>query len=99
MGRPPKAKTNPEVKEIEATENTNVQLEEATVVVDAEKEELRRQVAEQQKQMQELMAQMKLMAEMVSNKGNATEKPINEKRNITFINIVNGGMNLKRTRY
>ena len=99
MGRPPKAKTNPEVKEIEATENTNVQLEEATVVVDAEKEELRRQVAEQQKQMQELMAQMKLMAEMVSNKGNATEKPINEKRNITFINMVNGGMNLKGTRY
>ena len=81
MGRPPKAKTNPEVKEIEATENTNVQLEEATVVVDAEKEELRRQVAEQQKQMQELMAQMKLMAEMVSNKGNSAEKPINEKRN------------------
>lgn len=99
MGRPPKAKTNPEVKEIEATENTNVQLEEATVVVDAEKEELRRQVAEQQKQMQELMAQMKLMAEMVSNKGNATEKPINEKRNITFINMVNGGMNLRGTRY
>ena len=99
MGRPPKAKTNPEVKEIEATENTNVQLEEATVVVDAEKEELRRQVAEQQKQMQELMAQMKLMAEMVSNKGNAAEKPINEKRNITFINMVNGGMNLKGTRY
>ena len=93
MGRPPKAKTNPEVKEIEATENTNVQLEEATVVVDAEKEELRRQVAEQQKQMEELMA------EMVSNKGNATEKPINEKRNITFINMVNGGMNLKGTRY
>ena len=99
MGRPPKAKTNPEVKEIEATENTNVQLEEATVVVDAEKEELRRQVAEQQKQMQELMAQMKLMAEMVSNKGNTTERPINEKRNITFINMVNGGMNLKGTRY
>ena len=99
MGRPPKAKTNPEVKEIEATENTNVQLEEATVVVDAEKEELRRQVAEQQKQMQELMAQMKLMAEMVSNKGNATERPANEKRNITFINMVNGGMNLRGTRY
>ena len=88
MGRPPKAKTNPEVKEIEATKNTNVQSEEATIVVDSEKEELRRQVAEQQKQMQELMAQMKLMAEMVSNKGNATEKPINEKRNITFINIM-----------
>ena len=93
MGRPPKAKTNPEVKEIEATKNTNVQSEEATIVVDSEKEELRRQVAEQQKHMQELMA------EMVSNKGNATEKPINEKRNITFINMVNGGMNLKGTRY
>ena len=99
MGRPPKAKTNPEVKEIEATKNTNVQSEEATIVVDSEKEELRRQVAEQQKQMQELMAQMKLMAEMVSNKGNTTERPANERRNITFINMVNGGMNLKGTRY
>ena len=93
MGRPPKAKTNPEVKEVKATENTNVQPEKVTIAVDAEKEELRRQVAEQQKQMEELMA------EMVSNKGNATEKPINEKRNITFINMVNGGMNLKGTRY
>ena len=93
MGRPPKAKTNPEVKEVKATENANVQPEKVTIAVDAEKEELRRQVAEQQKQMEELMA------EMVSNKGNATERPANEKRNITFINMVNGGMNLKGTRY
>lgn len=99
MGRPPKAKTNPEVKEVKATENANVKPEKVTIAVDAEKEELRRQVAEQQKQMEELMAQMKLMAEMVSNKGNATERPTNEKRNITFINMVNGGMNLKGTRY
>ena len=99
MGRPPKAKTNPEVKEVKATENTNVQPEKATITVDAEKEELRKQVAEQQKQMEELMAQMKLMAEMVSNKGNVVEKPVNERRNITFINMVNGGMNLKGTRY
>ena len=96
MGRPPKAKTNPEVK---TTENTNVQPEKVTIAVDAEKEELRKQVAEQQKQMEELMAQMKLMAEMVSNKGNTTERPANERRNITFINMVNGGMNLKGTRY
>lgn len=98
MGRPPKAKTNPEVKEIKATEDVEIQVEEDPVI-DLEKEELRKQVAEQQKQMQELMAQMKLMAEMVSNKGNAVERPINEKRNITFINMVNGGMNLKGTRY
>lgn len=98
MGRPPKAKTNPEVKEIKATEDVEIQVEEEPVV-DLEKEELRKQVAKQQEQMQELMAQMKLMAEMVSNKGNAVEKPINEKRNITFINMVNGGMNLKGTRY
>ena len=93
MGRPPKAKTNPEVKEVKTTENTNVQPEKVTIAVDAEKEELRRQVAEQQKQMEELMA------EMVSNKGNTTERPANERRNITFINMVNGGMNLKGTRY
>ena len=99
MGRPPKAKTNPEVKEVKAMENTNVQPEKVTIAVDAEKEELRKQVAEQQKQMEELMAQMKLMAEMVSNKGNTTERPANERRNITFINMVNRGMNLKGTRY
>ena len=46
MGRPPKAKTNPEVKEVKATENANVQPEKVTIAVDAEKEELRRQVAE-----------------------------------------------------
>ena len=45
------------------------------------------------------MAQMKLMAEMVSNKGSVTEKVSTEKRNITFVNMVNGGMNLKGTRY
>jgi hypothetical protein len=105
MGRPPKAKTNPEPEEINVVKNTDVQPEEVTIVVDAEKvvdiekEELRKQVAEQQKQMEELVAQMKLMADMVSNKTAHVEKPNTDKRNITFINMVSGGMNLKGTRY
>ena len=98
MGRPPKTKTNPEVKETKVMEDVDIQVKEE-FVVDPEKEALRKQIDEQQKQMEELMAQMKLMAEMVSNRGDVVEKVSTEKRNVTFVNMVNGGMNLKGTRY
>lgn len=94
MGRPAKPKSANNVKDTKPIEETRV-----NVAVDEEKEALKRQVEEQRKQMEELMAQMKLMADMVSNKTPVVEKPVNEKKNITFVNMVKGGMNIKGTRY
>lgn len=66
-------------------------------IVDAEKEQLKAKLAEQEEQMAKLMAQMEMMSSMfAASKGAvATEEP---RRNITFMSLVKGGMNIRGTR-
>lgn len=66
----------------------------------AEKDEnalLKQQLAEQQKQMESLMAQMEAMTKIFANSNNTPVE--NTKRNITFISMVKGGLTLKGTRF
>ena len=68
-----------------------------TPVVDTEKEQLKAQLAEQQKRMEEMMAQMQVLMQAQSNSTTST-KPVNSNKQIVFINMTAGGLNLKGTR-
>lgn len=68
-----------------------------TPVVDTEKEQLKAQLAEQQKRMKEMMAQMQVLMQAQSNSVTPT-KPVNPNKQIVFINMTTGGLNLKGTR-
>ena len=68
-----------------------------TPVVDAEKEQLKAQLAEQQKRMEEMMAQMQVLMQAQSNSTMPT-KSVNYNKQIVFINMTAGGLNLKGTR-
>ena len=68
-----------------------------TPVVDTEKEQLKAQLAEQQKRMEEMMAQMQVLMQAQSNSTMPT-KPVNTNKQIVFINMTSGGLNLKGTR-
>ena len=68
-----------------------------TPVVDTEKEQLKVQLAEQQKRMEEMMAQMQVLMQAQSNSTTST-KPVNSNKQIVFINMTSGGLNLKGTR-
>ena len=69
----------------------------ATPVVDTEKEQLKAQLAEQQRRMEEMMAQMQVLMQAQSNSTTST-KPVNSNKQIVFINMTSGGLNLKGTR-
>ena len=93
MGRPPK-NTNTESKpeQIKTTHKTVVEN------VDVEKEQLKAQLAEQQKKMEELMSQMSVM--MQAQAGGATDtKPKSVKRNIKFINMTASEFVIHGTRF
>ena len=66
-----------------------------TPVVDAEKEQLKAQLAEQQKRMEEMMAQMQVLMQAQSNAVTST-KPVNN-RKIKFVNMCTGKLILKGT--
>ena len=68
-----------------------------TPVVDTEKEQLKAQLAEQQKRMEEMMAQIQVLMQAQSNSTMPT-KPVNTNKQIVFINMTSGGLNLKGTR-
>ena len=68
-----------------------------TPVVDTEKEQLKAQLAEQQKRMEEMIAQMQVLMQAQSNSTTST-KPVNSNKQIVFINMTSGGLNLKGTR-
>lgn len=68
-----------------------------TPVIDTEKEQLKAQLAEQQKRMEEMMAQMQVLMQAQSNAVTPT-KPVNSNKQIVFINMTSGGLNLKGTR-
>lgn len=65
-----------------------------TPVIDEEKEQLKAQLAEQQKRMEEMMAQMQVLMQAQGN----VAKPVNSNKQIVFINMTTGGLNLKGTR-
>ena len=86
-------------KSTTATPKTTTKKETApiTPVVDTEKEQLKVQLAEQQKRMEEMMAQMQVLMQAQSNSTTST-KPVNSNKQIVFINMTSGGLNLKGTR-
>lgn len=76
---------------------TKKEVAPTTPVVDTEKEQLKAQLAEQQKRMEEMMAQMQVLMQAQSN----TVAPVNSanpNKQIVFINMTAGGLNLKGTR-
>ena len=68
-----------------------------TPVVDTEKEQLKAQLAEQQRRIEEMMAQMQVLMQAQSNSTMPT-KSVNPNKQIVFINMTSGGLNLKGTR-
>ena len=68
-----------------------------TPVVDTEKEQLKAQLAEQQRRMEEMMAQIQVLMQAQSNSTMPT-KSVNHNKQIVFINMTSGGLNLKGTR-
>lgn len=85
------------------TKSTNItkSVKEAeNISVDTEKEQLKAQLAEQQKQMEEMMAQMKVLMQVQSGvKSEDSAKPEKSIRNIKFINLCPGNLNLRGTRF
>ncbi len=79
------------------TPKTTTKKESAPVtpVVDTEKEQLKAQLAEQQKRMEEMMAQMQVLMQAQSNTVTPT-KPVNN-RKIKFVNMCTGKLILKGT--
>lgn len=69
----------------------------AVPVVDTEKEQLKAQLAEQQKRMEEMMAQMQVLMQAQSNTVTSIN-PVTSNKQIVFINMTAGGLNLKGTR-
>ena len=86
-------------KSTTATSKTTTKKEAApiTPVVDTEKEQLKAQLAEQQKRMEEMMAQMQVLMQAQSN-STTSAKPVSSNKQIVFINMTSGGLNLKGTR-
>lgn len=74
---------------------TKKEVAPATPVVDTEKEQLKAQLAEQQKRMEEMMAQMQVLMQAQSNAATPT-KPVNN-RKIKFVNMCTGKLILKGT--
>ena len=86
-------------KSTTTTPKTAIKKETAptTPVVDTEKEQLKAQLAEQQQRMEEMMAQMQVLMQAQSNSITPT-KSANSNKQIVFINMIAGGLNLKGTR-
>ena len=91
--------TNTTNKSTTTTPKTTTKKETAPIAsaVDTEKEQLKAQLAEQQKRMEEMMAQMQVLMQAQSNSTIPT-KAVNSNKQIVFINMTSGGLNLKGTR-
>ncbi len=90
---------NTTTKSTTTTAKTTTKKEAASTapVVDTEKEQLKAQLAEQQKRMEEMMAQMQVLMQAQSNSVTPV-KSVNSNKQIVFINMTSGGLNLKGTR-
>lgn len=86
-------------KSTTTTPKTTIKKETAPTmpVVDTEKEQLKAQLVEQQKRMEEMMAQMQVLMQAQSN-STMSIKSVNSNKQIVFINMTSGGLNLKGTR-
>lgn len=70
----------------------------APVIVDDEKEQLKAQLAEQQRKMDELMAQIGVLMKAQANETSVVDDKAKYMRNIKFINMCPGNINLMGTR-
>ena len=86
-------------KSTTTTPKTTTKKETAPIApaVDIEKEQLKAQLAEQQKRMEEMMAQMQVLMQAQSN-STTSSKSVSSNKQIVFINMTSGGLNLKGTR-
>ncbi len=87
-------------KETAAKAATTKQTETKKVepVVDAEKEQLKAQLAEQQKRMEEMMAQMQVLMQAQGNVAPIEQRSVNSNKQIKIINLTAGGLNLRGIR-
>lgn len=84
-------------KESTTTASTSTAAKTVKPAVDKEKDELKAQLAEQQKKMDELMAQIGVLMQAQNNASVAA--PVsNGNKQITFVNLTTGGLTLKGTR-
>ena len=84
-----------------STTTTKTTKQTEAPVVDAEKEALKAQLAEQQKRMEEMMAQMQVLMQaqsQVKTDTTSIEDKSKALRNIKFINMCPGNINLRGTR-
>lgn len=84
-----------------STTTTKTTKQTETSVVDAEKEALKAQLAEQQKRMEEMMAQMQVLMQaqsQIKTDSVSVEDKSKALRNIKFINMCPGNINLRGTR-
>lgn len=82
--------------------NTKKKVDVESTVADAtidETDALKAKIAEQEKQMADLMAQMKLMMQAQVGAGVVEQKPKKPTRSIKFINLVAGGLTLRGNRF
>ena len=82
------------------TETTNIVKEDINNNnIDKEKELLKEKLASQEKEMENLKAQMELLLKSISNKDNKEDNKIkNNKKTIKFINMTTGGFTIRGTR-
>lgn len=79
------------------TASNTATKKEAAPVIDTEKEQLKAQLAEQQKRMEEMMAQMQVLMQAQSNVVTPAN-PVNPNKQVVFVNMTTGGLNLRGTR-
>ena len=82
--------------------NTKKKVDVESTAADATIDEtaaLKAKIAEQEKQMADLMAQMKLMMQAQVGAGVVEQKPKKSTRSIKFINLVAGGLTLRGNRF
>lgn len=78
--------------------NTKKKVDVESTTID-ETAALKAKIAEQEKQMADLMAQMKLMMQAQVGAGVVEQKPKKSTRSIKFINLVAGGLTLRGNRF
>ncbi len=80
------------------TKTTKTTTEVKSEVIDKEKEELKKKVAAQDKELKALQEKMDMLLNALSTKNDAAEKPKN-KKTIKFINMTTGGFTIRGTRF
>lgn len=80
------------------TKTTKTTTEVKSEVIDKEKEELKKKVAAQDKELKALQEKMDMLLNALSTKNDVAEKPKN-KKTIKFINMTTGGFTIHGTRF